>query len=434
MLRSRLVALCSLAAVATMLGGAVVVLPASAEPATSVRYRGGAATTTYSGLAFDTCTAPPLSTMRAWRRSPYNAIGVYIGGVNRGCKQPKLTRSWVSRTTRMGWRLLPIFNGRQAPCGGRPDHVKIGPARARVQGRKAGQNAVQSARALGMHPGSGIYLDIEHYNANAPKCRTTVLRFVSGWTRQLHRRGYLAGVYAHQDSGALHLARSYRSKSLARPDALWIARWDLSNRLTGWPTVPNAFWARAQRAKQYRGDHIETWGGVRLNIDNDRLATPVATVAKSFPVTSRRSLRTRRGPGRGYPVVRSVAADSAVGVVCQASGSRVRGSRVWDKLANGTYAPDAFVGTPRGARIPQCRYAYQVKRRDGAAVRTRPRASARVAGTLPDGALARVTCQRRGSRAGGTRVWNKLADGRWVGDRSIATPSRTGFTRAIPRC
>jgi len=435
MLRTRLVALCSLAAVATVLGG-VVVLPASAEPATPVRYRGGAATTTYTGLAFDTCTAPPLSTMRAWRRSPYNAIGVYIGGANRGCAQPELTPGWVRRTTRMRWRLLPIYNGRQAPCGARPPRLEISPRRAAAQGRQAGQNAVEKAKGLGMRPGSGIYLDMENYNANAAKCRSAVLRFVSGWTRQLHRRGYLAGVYAHQDSGALHLARSYRSTRLARPDALWMARWDRSDRLSGWPTVPNGLWARAQRAKQYRGDHIERWGGVRLNIDNDRLATPVATVAKTFRVTH--ALRVRKGPSRKRPAVKTLSTGTGVGVVCQTTGSRVGGSRVWDKLASGAYAPDAFVGTPGGRgfspRIPVCHLAYQVHAAGGATVHTKPRSSSARASSLPDGALARVMCQRRGSRVGPTRVWDKLDDGRWVSDRFVATRSHTGFTAPIPRC
>ncbi len=431
MLRARLVALCSLAAVVSVLGG-VVVLPASAEPSTPVHYRGGAATTTYTGLAFDTCTAPQLSTMRAWRRSPYNAIGVYIGGANRGCAQPELTAGWVSRTTRMGWRLLPIFNGRQAPCGARPRHLEITPTRATAQGRQAGQNAVERAKALGMRPGSGIYLDIEPYSPNSAKCRKAVLRFVSGWTRQLHHRGYLAGVYAHQGDGALHLARSYRSQQLARPDALWLARWDRNDRLTGWPSISNAFWARAQRAKQYRGDHIERWGGVALNIDNDRLATPVATVAKTFRVTH--ALRVRNGPSRRTRAVKTLPSGTAVGVVCQTTGSKVGGSRVWDKLANGTYAPDAFVRTPGRARIPVCHYAFQAHAVGGAPVHTKPRSSSPQATTLPDGALARVMCQRRGSRVGPTSVWNKLDDGRWVSDRFVATRSHTGFTAPIPRC
>ena len=35
--------------------------------------------------------------MSAWAGSPYRAIGVYIGGLNRGCSQPNLTASWVSQ-------------------------------------------------------------------------------------------------------------------------------------------------------------------------------------------------------------------------------------------------------------------------------------------------------------------------------------------------
>jgi hypothetical protein len=48
--------------------------------------------------------------------------------------------------------------------------------------------------------------------------------------------------------------------------------------------------------------------------------------------------------------------------------------------------------------------------------------------------LARVVCQRRGSAVGRTSVWNRVGEGRWVSDRHVATPRRTGFTRAIPRC
>ncbi|MDQ4008439.1 MAG: DUF1906 domain-containing protein [Actinomycetota bacterium] len=436
MTRARIAALCTLAAAASVVGALLVAGPVSADPATTVRYPRAGATTTYSGLAFDTCTAPDLTTMRAWKRSPYRGIGVYIGGVNRGCDQPELTAGWVSTTTRMGWRLLPIYVGRQPRCGGRSDHRKIHTPRAGAEGRQAAANAVERARRLGMRPGSAVYLDIEHYAANVRLCRTGVLRFVSGWTRGLHRRGFLAGVYAHQDSGALHLAQSYTSTHLARPDALWIARWDRSEALRGWPTVPDGFWARAARAKQYRGDHIERWGGVSLNIDNDRLSAPVATVGRSYTVRTR--VRTRTGPARRYRAVRALAAGTTVAVVCQARGRRAGGSRVWDKLTGGRYVPDAYVRTPARSgfsrAIPRCRYSFQVRDSDGASVHRGPRRSRRVVGLLPEGALARVECQRRGSRVGRTRVWNRLGDGRWVSDRDVATPGGTGFTRAVPRC
>ena len=45
----------------------------------------------FTGLGFDACAAPSSRTMTAWAASPYRAIGVYIGGSNRGCSQPNLT-------------------------------------------------------------------------------------------------------------------------------------------------------------------------------------------------------------------------------------------------------------------------------------------------------------------------------------------------------
>src|SRR5512138_1304293 len=48
----------------------------------------------FSGSGFDACTAPSETTMKSWLNSPYRAIGIYIGGVNRGCAQANLTTSW----------------------------------------------------------------------------------------------------------------------------------------------------------------------------------------------------------------------------------------------------------------------------------------------------------------------------------------------------
>jgi hypothetical protein len=297
---------------------------------------------------------------------------------------------------------------------------------------------VENARALGLRRGSAVYVDMEHYATGVRRCRAVVLEYLSAWTRQMHRLGYLSGVYAHQDSGALHLAQTYDSDRYARPDALWIARWDRSDDLRGWPTVTDAQWARSQRAKQYRGDHLETWGGVTLNIDNDRLATPVATVARSYKITRDAAVRSRRGPARSYRVVRTYRTGSSVDVVCQASGRRAGGSRVWDKLGNGSYVPDAFVATPSrqgfSPRLPRCRYAYQVRAAGGTTVHRRPRASSAQVRSLPAGALARIVCQRRVSAGGRTAIWDKLRMGRWVRDRHVATGPRPGLNRSIPRC
>src|SRR3712207_1511593 len=66
---------------------------------------------TYAGKAFDACTAPSGAQMTAWLKSPYRAIVVYIGGNNRGCKQPNLTAAWVKAQNAAGWRLIPVYVG-----------------------------------------------------------------------------------------------------------------------------------------------------------------------------------------------------------------------------------------------------------------------------------------------------------------------------------
>ena len=54
------------AVLATALAASTIT-PAAAEPATTVRYPTGASATRLSGYAFDTCAAPPLTTMQTWK-------------------------------------------------------------------------------------------------------------------------------------------------------------------------------------------------------------------------------------------------------------------------------------------------------------------------------------------------------------------------------
>ena len=431
---SRLLAV-AVAAAALLLGLAG---PALAEPATTVNYTAGASATRYSGLAFDTCTAPPLAAIRAWAASPYRALGVYIGGVNRTCKQPELTATWVAAVSGLKWRLLPIYKGLQAPCGGKPTDQKITPSVAVSQGRAAAGDAVAKAKALGMTGGSALYNDMEPYTATNASCRAAVLQYLSGWTKETHRLGYVAGIYAQLSSGAKNLAETYTSASYARPDALWIARYDGVAALSGWAGVPDSNWAVHQRAKQYRNSHNETYGGVTINIDNDRVDAPVATVGYSYRVTSGTPLNARSGPSTSYPVAGTRQPGSTLRVLCQAPGSAVGGTSVWDKLTDGSYVTDHYVSTPSSsgysAPLPRCSYPYQVAPSGGLNERTGPGASYPVAGTLPGGSLAWLTCQQAGTAVGSTRIWDKLTDGRWVTDYYVATPSNTTYSKPAPRC
>ena len=164
----------------------VIASPAMAEAASAVAYPAAAAATRYSGPAFDTCTAPSLAAIAAWGRSPYRAIGVYIGGVNRACSQPQLTARWVTEVSERKWWLLPLYAGLQPPCvvNGRsrparteavkPADQTIVPSEAASQGRAAADDAAAEAEALGMGYGSALYDDIEDYATTDTACRGAV--------------------------------------------------------------------------------------------------------------------------------------------------------------------------------------------------------------------------------------------------------------------
>jgi uncharacterized protein YraI len=417
---------------------ALPIMPAAAEPATVVLYPTSTSATRLTGYAFDTCSAPPLATMQAWKiASPYRGVGTYIGGVSRSCAQPNLTAAWVTATSLQGWRIIPIYVGHQAPCTARPNATKFASSTAAPLGTADAADAVLQAQALGMLPGSAIYGDMEHYSPTDAECRTAVLTYVSAWTQELHRRGYLAGMYANLSTGARHLSEAYITPAFARPDVVWMARWDGIATLTAWAGIPDAHWSNHQRGKQFRGDHDETYGGVKINIDSNRFDAPVATVGYAYQVTSSANLNGRSGPMTSTPVVQSYPPGATVGVVCQTVGNKIGTTPVWNKLTDGNYVSDYYVSTPSNtgysAPLPRCTYLFQVTI-PTLNKRTGPGASYAISGTVPAGALGWVTCQRAGSKVGTTSVWDKLDDGTYVSDFYLATPSKTTYSPPLPRC
>jgi hypothetical protein len=415
-----------------------IATPAAAEPATTISYPAAASATRFNGLAFDTCAAPSTTTMQAWRESPYGGVGIYLGGANRTCGQPNLTASWVRTVSSMSWRIIPIWMGRQAPCTYRPNATTFSLTSASTDGTTDARDAVRAAKLLGMVPGSAIYGDMENYDRTNTSCRSAVLRFLSSWTKELHRQGYLSGVYAGLISGARHLSDAFHSTSYARPDALWVARWDLTASLTGWEDIPDTRWAGHQRAKQYRGDHDETHGGVRINIDSDRFDAPVATATFGRSLTASTPVNGRSGPSTSSVIVKTYPPSSNVTVVCQTTGSMVADTTaVWDKLTDGNYVSDWYVNTwsdtSYSPPLPRCSYPYQVTA-STMNQRTGPGFSYPVMGSLWSGSLAWVTCQRVGEANGTTSVWDRLIDHSYVTDRYLATPSATTYSKPIPRC
>jgi hypothetical protein len=232
----------------------------------------------FTGLGFDACAAPSRRTMTAWGASPYRAIGVYIGGLNRACSQPNLTSTWVGEQVDRGWYLIPTYVGLQAPTSDCISCAKLNGAGAGAQGVAAADDAVEDARAVGIGPGSPIYFDMESYTRTTSATGAT-MTFLAAWTTRLHALGYTSGVYSSSASGIADLAARWGT-GFTLPDDIWTANWNGAKDSAD-PYLPARAWSGHQRIHQYRGGHNETYGGVTINIDNDYVEG--ATVGEALP-------------------------------------------------------------------------------------------------------------------------------------------------------
>ena len=252
----------------------------------------------FAGAGFDSCLAPASDLMAAWLHkdedagtSPYNAVGIYIGGNNRACPdQTNLTASWVSEQRSAGWHLLPVYLGSQPYCTTSSKIYRFTGADAVATARAEADDAVAQASALGLAAGSTIFSDIEAYSTTGQdsishqQCTsavtTAVLTYQSQWTARLHDRGFLSGFYSSLGSGVRDQVAVYASTDYVRPDYVWFARYDgvAGVQDTTVPQVlPDAYWLH-RRVKQYRTPSVplpaiptETYGGKTLSVDRDQV-------------------------------------------------------------------------------------------------------------------------------------------------------------------
>ncbi|MFC6152985.1 glycoside hydrolase domain-containing protein [Nocardioides yefusunii] len=240
----------------------------------------------FTGYGFDQCVAPTQAKMDAWlQNSPFLAVGIYVSGDSRSCRtQPNLTLTWVSTQLAKGWRLLPIALGPQASCNGsfpryRDDQKIIRTpgsngkyAEARAQARVEAKQNVADVKKLGIVKGSTIYYDLEHFDSTNTHCRESALAFVSAWSAKVKTYGYVPGLYGGASSTIAMVddARVNRPGKFTLPSQIWIARWDGKANTAAPGYVSDAGW-KGGRIKQYLGDHDETHGGVKINIDSNWL-------------------------------------------------------------------------------------------------------------------------------------------------------------------
>ncbi|MFJ3700462.1 MULTISPECIES: glycoside hydrolase domain-containing protein [unclassified Streptomyces] len=231
---------------------------------------------TYTGRAFDTCTAPSLSAMKAWNTKFYGAAAVYIGGKNRGCAQPNLTKSWVKSVNAIGWKVIPLFVGAQPPCQKSANPERFTASTAAAVGASNAKDAVAKASALGMKAGSPIYLNMESYDITDKACNDATLTYVRSFTKTLRNATYRGGLYGFSSSSAAAIATATNKTDL--PGNLWYALWDKKNTTTtDWPWKPTQY-TNHSRGHQYMVNSKETRGGYTITVDRNAWDAPVAII------------------------------------------------------------------------------------------------------------------------------------------------------------
>ncbi|MET8134013.1 MULTISPECIES: glycoside hydrolase domain-containing protein [unclassified Streptomyces] len=254
--------------------GAAVVAGAGIAAQASMATTTWPAQKTYTGRAFDTCTAPSLAAMKAWNTGFYGAAAVYVGGKNRGCNQPNLTPSWVKSVSALGWKLIPLYVGAQPSCQTGSSPEKLTASTAASMGATDGADAVAKAAALGMKAGSPVYLDMESYDVTDKACNDAVLTYVRAFDKALHAKTYRTGYYGFTSSSAKAVATATDKTDL--PGNLWYALWDKTNTTTtDWPFGATQYPGHS-RAHQYMVNSKEVRGGYTITVDRDAWDAPVA--------------------------------------------------------------------------------------------------------------------------------------------------------------
>ncbi|MET0928187.1 MAG: glycoside hydrolase domain-containing protein [Aeromicrobium sp.] len=245
----------------------------------------------FTGHGFDACVAPKQSVMDTWNlTSPFSTIGIYVSGNSRYCGdkyQPNLTKAWVARNAKNGWRFLPIHVGRQAPCfknnpKSRVQKKKMSSSIATARSQAVGEakETIAALTKYGFGAGSVSYLDIEWY-ARTTACDEVVLEFVDAWTEYLHSQGYQSGLYSSGSAAikAVDQARRAGRAGFTLPDQMWIAWVNKKADTNGGPYLSASGWTNHQRIHQYHNGINVTHGGKTLNIDKNYLDVGQGSVA-----------------------------------------------------------------------------------------------------------------------------------------------------------
>jgi len=236
------------------------------------------------GEGFDSCQAYVPNTLQAmWPSTHYAYSGVYIGGITAVkesfCSKPD--RKYLSEVHSQGWDFLPIFDGKQAPCGEGYDYkFSADPTDSFSQARTEADNAAGALQKRGfiVKPGTIVYYDLENFNQEgAPNCKSASEAFINNWVRVLHEQyGVTAGLYG--SANASHLAQFWGISN--PPDDIWIGdavmygsgETPVKSVYKVNSSIPDDHWPN-RRLRQYETERVQTVlvgeTEVQITIDRD---------------------------------------------------------------------------------------------------------------------------------------------------------------------
>ena len=159
----------------------------------------GSPPASFTGYGFDQCTAPSQRAMDAWLTgSPYWAVGIYISGDSRGCREPAepdarlgqhparataggCCRSRSARRPRAPPASATCTRSGSAPAADR--HLRGGPPPGPGRGRA---RRSPPRRRSASPPAARSGTTWRRSRPRTTDCRESALSFLSAWTEQLH--------------------------------------------------------------------------------------------------------------------------------------------------------------------------------------------------------------------------------------------------------
>lgn len=234
-------------------------------------------------MGFDACSLPTIAQLSAWKTSsPYQVVGVYLGGENyANCSNSlsSLNASYVSTILAQGWQIAPLWVGPQGvgACSGACSNFSTNPSTANQQGVAEADSAIAAMSALGIGQGSPIVYDMEAYDYTDATDLAATQAFLEGWDTELHAKGYLAAVYSSHPE-----FDTWVPSDVTPPiDIIWFAYFFSSGVPCGsqcqtvFPTPTSSFdlpandWLNNHRARQTSSGFEQTYGSVQIDIDED---------------------------------------------------------------------------------------------------------------------------------------------------------------------